>query len=357
MGGGMSKILPGLYVGNFRDAKDPKQLSENNITHILSIHDNAKKLLEDIEYLIIIASDSPSENLVRFFPECIDFIHKARLSGGGVLVHCLAGVSRSVTVTAAYLMTAANMNWRDALNAIRGARNHANPNFGFQKQLQTYETEGLEMARQKFKETYPENKFNDEAEGRQLIQAYNHYVLTGESPPSSSSTRPPPPPKDGLYPLPPKAYATKRYFTYDLTQDSTSGEKPPAVSEPDETEAQACGSLDVCGGSAGVQITVPQSGDSPSGIQITVPQSGDPPSGVQITVPQSVNSPSGVQITVPHSVDPPSGVQITVPQSVDSPSGVQITVPHGVDPPSCVVVSNVDGSREEAATSESAALK
>ena len=38
------QILPGLYVGNFRDAKDTEQLKKNKITHILSIHDFAKKL-------------------------------------------------------------------------------------------------------------------------------------------------------------------------------------------------------------------------------------------------------------------------------------------------------------------------
>jgi hypothetical protein len=42
------------------------------------------------------------------------------------------------------MMTVTSLSWRDAINAIRGARNVANPNFGFQKQLQTYENEGLE---------------------------------------------------------------------------------------------------------------------------------------------------------------------------------------------------------------------
>ena len=37
-----TQVLPGLYVGNFRDSRDEKQLKENKITHILSIHDNAK---------------------------------------------------------------------------------------------------------------------------------------------------------------------------------------------------------------------------------------------------------------------------------------------------------------------------
>ena len=40
------QILPGLYIGNFRDSKDCRQLDVNRITHILSIHDDAKKLFK-----------------------------------------------------------------------------------------------------------------------------------------------------------------------------------------------------------------------------------------------------------------------------------------------------------------------
>ena len=40
------QIIPGLYVGNFRDAKDLEKLNANNITHILAIHENAKKLFD-----------------------------------------------------------------------------------------------------------------------------------------------------------------------------------------------------------------------------------------------------------------------------------------------------------------------
>lgn len=46
-----------------------------------------------------------------------------------------AGISRSVTVTTAYIMTVTNLSWKESLKAIRGARNCANPNFGFQRQL------------------------------------------------------------------------------------------------------------------------------------------------------------------------------------------------------------------------------
>jgi atypical dual specificity phosphatase len=53
--------------------------------------------------------------------------------------HSLAGVSRSVTIAIAYIMTATELSYQETLNAVRGARKIANPNFGFQRQLQNYE--------------------------------------------------------------------------------------------------------------------------------------------------------------------------------------------------------------------------
>ena len=70
---------------------------------------------------------------------CNDFIHGARLRDGNVLIHCLAGMSRSVTVCVAYVMTITNLNWKDALKVVRTGRAVANPNLGFQTQLQEFE--------------------------------------------------------------------------------------------------------------------------------------------------------------------------------------------------------------------------
>nr|XP_032520371.1 dual specificity protein phosphatase 22-like [Danaus plexippus plexippus] len=87
MGNGMNKVLPGLYVGNYRDSKDPIQLDKYKITHILSIHDAARRLHADKHYLCIMASDSPDQNLTQYFSLCNDFIHAARLREGNVLIH------------------------------------------------------------------------------------------------------------------------------------------------------------------------------------------------------------------------------------------------------------------------------
>jgi len=51
----------------------------------------------------------------------------------------LAGVSRSASICTAYVMTVTGFPWYDSMNAIRAAREQANPNFGFQRQLQNFE--------------------------------------------------------------------------------------------------------------------------------------------------------------------------------------------------------------------------
>ncbi|GLG97761.1 Dual specificity protein phosphatase 22 [Gryllus bimaculatus] len=80
-------VLPGLYVGNYRDSKDSTQLERFQITHIVAIHDAARKLHSDKHYLCVLASDTPEQNLTQYFPLCNDFIHAARLRGGNVLIH------------------------------------------------------------------------------------------------------------------------------------------------------------------------------------------------------------------------------------------------------------------------------
>lgn len=50
----------------------------------------------------------------------------------------MAGVSRSTTLVAAYIMAVTQLDWREALKAIKCARPIANPNYGFKRQLQDF---------------------------------------------------------------------------------------------------------------------------------------------------------------------------------------------------------------------------
>uniref|UniRef100_A0A183D962 Dual specificity protein phosphatase 22 n=1 Tax=Gongylonema pulchrum TaxID=637853 RepID=A0A183D962_9BILA len=58
------------------------------------------------------------------------------------LVHCLAGVSRSVCVVAAYLIVTCELTYAAAMSYITSKRPCANPNFGFRMQLAEYQKKG-----------------------------------------------------------------------------------------------------------------------------------------------------------------------------------------------------------------------
>ncbi|XP_044735624.1 dual specificity protein phosphatase 22-B [Chrysoperla carnea] len=173
------RVLPGLYVGNYRDSKDAAQLDKYRITHIVAIHDTARRLHSDKHYLCVLASDTPEQNLTQYFPLCNDFIHAARLRDGNVLIHCLAGMSRSVTVAVAYIMSVTSLSWKEALKVVRAGRAVANPNLGFQRQLQDFESNRLFDERRRLKERFPSLALvaNDEEQCSIMLDSYDRLLL------------------------------------------------------------------------------------------------------------------------------------------------------------------------------------
>ena len=61
--------------------------------------------------------------------------------GGGVLVHCMAGKSRSASVCAAWLMASEGLTAADAITAVQSAHPRADPNRGFRDALRRFQDE------------------------------------------------------------------------------------------------------------------------------------------------------------------------------------------------------------------------
>lgn len=74
-------------------------------------------------------------NIFSFF---LNKTHNFKSISGNVFVHCLMGVSRSVTIIVAYLITVTDMQLDKAHDFVRARRFFANPNFGFREQLKRY---------------------------------------------------------------------------------------------------------------------------------------------------------------------------------------------------------------------------
>nr|XP_029497457.1 dual specificity protein phosphatase 22-A-like isoform X3 [Oncorhynchus nerka] len=172
MGNGMNKVVDGLYLGNIRDSENREILSQNNITHILSVYNNAKPVLEDMTYLCIHAADASSQNLSQHFKESIRFIHECRLNGGACLVHCLAGVSRSTTMVVAYLMTVTTYSWEECLSAVKAVRSFVGPNYGFQQQLQEYQMKQVTEYRAWLRASFRPSPFKDQEQVGVLLNQY-----------------------------------------------------------------------------------------------------------------------------------------------------------------------------------------
>eukprot|EP00960_Hanusia_phi_P054551 762701-Hanusia_phi.AAC.3 len=114
-------------------AANKRKLEKEGITHIINlvggrVYDEPwLHAREDcyfpnaFEYLILETNDDEAQDLAQYFQITSDFISKALLKGK-VLVHCYAGLSRSVTCVCAYLMERENFSLHEALLLIRRTR-------------------------------------------------------------------------------------------------------------------------------------------------------------------------------------------------------------------------------------------
>ncbi|XP_001352925.4 dual specificity protein phosphatase Mpk3 [Drosophila persimilis] len=139
------EIIPGLlFLGNVTHSGDSKALQKYNIKYVLNVTPDLPNEFEKsgiIKYLQIPITDHYSQDLAMHFPDAIQFIEEARSANSAVLVHCLAGVSRSVTVTLAYLMHTRGLSLNDAFMMVRDRKPDVSPNFHFMQQLQSFESQ------------------------------------------------------------------------------------------------------------------------------------------------------------------------------------------------------------------------
>lgn len=150
----MNEIEPGLWLGSYTALSGQKSLRDNNITHILSLLGPEIPALEgqyvrqvkNFKHKRIDIDDIEDENIIQYFDRTNKFIHEALDSGGGILVHCMAGVSRSSTAVAAYLMKKYLWNPYKTIEFMRQKRPVVNPNSSFIEQLEVYFNIGFEIS-------------------------------------------------------------------------------------------------------------------------------------------------------------------------------------------------------------------
>ncbi|KAJ5501461.1 Dual specificity phosphatase [Penicillium expansum] len=137
-----------IYVGGIISAKNKAALARADISHVLSVlRLNPAEELEafkSYQHLSIGVDDVDDENLLEHFPAAIKFIQSGLNSGGGVLVHCAMGKSRSAAICIAYLLhrQPGALTPQSALELVRQSRPLCEPNEGFMEQLNLYHEMG-----------------------------------------------------------------------------------------------------------------------------------------------------------------------------------------------------------------------
>ncbi|KAG8810957.1 hypothetical protein FRC17_002689, partial [Serendipita sp. 399] len=202
-----SQILPNLYLSDAISARWGDTLERLGVTHIVCALEEPvtyPRTKHDIKILYIPVSDEVTTDLFSYFESATEFItdaigkteigfvnledmqalrdvanvlesDRAPMSAGGsedpqrafptpdteeskemvpkkksvVLVHCLAGMSRSATIVCAYLLATTSMNTEETIAFVRSKRPIIQPNHGFQRQLKRWEAKHFVATRKR----------------------------------------------------------------------------------------------------------------------------------------------------------------------------------------------------------------
>ena len=140
----MHEIEPGLWLGNYAAASDVHLLRSHNIKAIVQCLDQRNPINGNyFSYHVICIDDLASVNIKSHIPEAISFIHRHRLAGNNVLVHCAAGMSRSASIMISYMMAKYKLPFERALTLVRSKRACVSPNPGFTSQLRSLSLDKL----------------------------------------------------------------------------------------------------------------------------------------------------------------------------------------------------------------------
>lgn len=138
----MSEILPGLFLGNARDAQDKALLSQKHIQTVINVSSNipchfASENL--FEYYQLPCEDSNNQSILEYFDRTFQLIHERLTSQQHLLVHCQGGVSRSPSFVIGYIMKYHSKTFDQAYQWVKSKRTIINPNLNFVGQLSEYQ--------------------------------------------------------------------------------------------------------------------------------------------------------------------------------------------------------------------------
>jgi predicted protein tyrosine phosphatase len=131
------EITDCLYLGSLF-ATHPDNIRQHKIKHIISL--GAQPCAGQVSSLFFDVSDNVHSVPVfqtLVLPSSYQFIHECIDRGENVLVHCVAGKSRSATVVIYYLMKRFGMSFDEAYRHVQSVRPVIGLNHGFWEMLRS----------------------------------------------------------------------------------------------------------------------------------------------------------------------------------------------------------------------------
>lgn len=98
-------VYPNIYIGNYSTSTNQQLLQSLGITHIISVIPTFNPPFPDkFKYYHISAYDDESQDIKQYFEKSNTFIENVLRENGKILIHCMVGRSRSVSIFLAFLI-------------------------------------------------------------------------------------------------------------------------------------------------------------------------------------------------------------------------------------------------------------
>lgn len=147
-GNNADEILPGLWLGNRQAALDDHFLRDKSIKAVFNCtKDIPFSPILKKQYRVPVDDNLQDDEIRNLELWSFELVYKiaheyrlARSEGGGILVHCAAGMQRSAASVAMYLIASHNMKTEQAIGYIQSKRPIAfRPSANFDKAIRGFE--------------------------------------------------------------------------------------------------------------------------------------------------------------------------------------------------------------------------
>jgi atypical dual specificity phosphatase len=127
----MSEITDQIWVGSYGDATNDVFLSERKITHVITCADEFPSSIIRPGYRIPIVDDVEDTKTKKYFLEAASVLDRWVREGNKIMVHCFAGMNRSVSVVITYFMVYKGWSYDVAYRHLKQRRFQTNPHPDF----------------------------------------------------------------------------------------------------------------------------------------------------------------------------------------------------------------------------------